>query len=377
MAPTADVSSEADLLMASDAVTSQQQTDWMADPSLLGSWQSWIKLVVICLVSVLIITSNILNIMGWMRVKHIAMATRIFLLNLSVSDLCVGLIACAPSIYPAVTASWPYGDIWCQVSGIMHGSSCAVSIWSISVVSLDRFLAVTWPMKYVTMVTKCRCAIVIGALWTCAIGTFVSACLTKSNFIYFQYQKVYIMCGLYWEYREFCVIASIYIPILCGSILLFSSVKIARALKTSSKFRQSSRGTHKSSVTSMNRKALKVVIATSTIYFILWGPYVTLVVSEALAPSLVNLTPDWLSFCVLWLANSNSGVNVLVYSFTNNAFRAHLLNLLLPCIRKDNIVENSLQSNDEAGDGRSRSIGHAPVSMDTRFQECRLEETCV
>ncbi|ELT87464.1 hypothetical protein CAPTEDRAFT_86905, partial [Capitella teleta] len=106
--------------------------------------------------------------------RHIAMATRAFLINLSVSDLCVGIIACAPSSYPAWTGRWPYGDIWCQISGIVHGSSVTVSIWSISLVSIDRFCAVTWPMRYNTMVTRCRCAMIIAGLWLCASVSFLA-----------------------------------------------------------------------------------------------------------------------------------------------------------------------------------------------------------
>ena len=34
---------------------------------------------------------------------------------------------------------WTYGDVWCQVSGVTHGMSITVSIWSISMIGLHRF----------------------------------------------------------------------------------------------------------------------------------------------------------------------------------------------------------------------------------------------
>ncbi|ELU03703.1 hypothetical protein CAPTEDRAFT_136526, partial [Capitella teleta] len=100
--------------------------------------------------------------------------TDAFLINLSVSDLCVGAVACAPSVYPAWTEHWPYGDIWCQISGVVHGSSVTVSIWSISLVSIDRFFAVTWPLKYSAMVTRYRCGVIILSLWSCALVSFLA-----------------------------------------------------------------------------------------------------------------------------------------------------------------------------------------------------------
>jgi len=55
-------------------------------------------------------------------------ATRLFLINLSSSDLLVGLIACAPAVLPAATDRWTYGDYlacpwqvdlrWCLVSSL-------------------------------------------------------------------------------------------------------------------------------------------------------------------------------------------------------------------------------------------------------------------
>ena len=34
---------------------------------------------------------------------------------------------------------WTYGDVWCQVSGVTHGMSITVSVWSISMIGLHRF----------------------------------------------------------------------------------------------------------------------------------------------------------------------------------------------------------------------------------------------
>jgi len=38
-------------------------------------------------------------------------ATRLFLINLSSSDLLVGLVACAPAVLPAATGRWTYGEL--------------------------------------------------------------------------------------------------------------------------------------------------------------------------------------------------------------------------------------------------------------------------
>ena len=100
--------------------------------------------VVIAIISSGIILSNIVNLIVLVSASAaMPWATRLFLINLSSSDLLVGLIACAPAVLPAATHRWTYGDVWCQISGITHGTSVTVSIWSISMIGLHRFALIT------------------------------------------------------------------------------------------------------------------------------------------------------------------------------------------------------------------------------------------
>jgi 7 transmembrane receptor (rhodopsin family) len=97
------------------------------------------ELIVVTVISTCIVVSNVVNLAVLMSLgTSMPWATRFFLINLSVSDLLVGVIACAPAIIPAATGRWIYGSMWCQVSGLTHGTSVTISIWSISMVGLHR-----------------------------------------------------------------------------------------------------------------------------------------------------------------------------------------------------------------------------------------------
>jgi len=108
----------------------------------VSSYESFITVVqttIVAVVSSGIILSNIINLIVLVSASAaMPWATRLFLINLSISDLIVGLIACAPAVLPAATDRWIYGDVWCQISGISHGTSVTLSIWSISMVGLHR-----------------------------------------------------------------------------------------------------------------------------------------------------------------------------------------------------------------------------------------------
>ena len=70
-----------------------------------------VQTAIIAVISSGIILSNIVNLIVLVSASAaMPWATRLFLINLSSSDLLVGLIACAPAVLPAATDRWTYGD---------------------------------------------------------------------------------------------------------------------------------------------------------------------------------------------------------------------------------------------------------------------------
>jgi len=70
-----------------------------------------LQTTIITFISSGIILSNIINLFVLVSASGaMPWATRLFLINLSSSDLLVGVIACAPAVLPAATHRWTYGD---------------------------------------------------------------------------------------------------------------------------------------------------------------------------------------------------------------------------------------------------------------------------
>ena len=100
---------------------------------------------IVLVVTIAIIVSNVVNIVVWSRITWIAPVTKFILLNLSMSDILVGSVACAPAVYSVFTGHWPFGVVWCQISGVIHSVSCSMSVWCIAMVGVDRYVAIIWP----------------------------------------------------------------------------------------------------------------------------------------------------------------------------------------------------------------------------------------
>ena len=70
-----------------------------------------LQTTIIAVISSGIVFSNIINLIVLISASGaMPWATRLFLMNLSVSDLLVGVIACAPAVIPAATHRWIYDD---------------------------------------------------------------------------------------------------------------------------------------------------------------------------------------------------------------------------------------------------------------------------
>ena len=183
-------------------------------------------------------------------------------------------------------------------------------------------------MTYTTWKSTRKAFIVILCLWTVAFASFIAPLLTKSDFVYYQFDKDENMCGLYWEYKWFCILTGVYIPILSGSLLVFTNFKIIRTiirrkqevLKTDGR----SSAAHRRGIS-----AVKLLLTTSSIYFLAWGPYVVATLLMCFIDG-VQLHGK-VRFFFIWLANSNSFMNVITFSVVYRAFRHEMKRFLRNC----------------------------------------------
>ena len=100
---------------ASNIQTSVNESDYnvtlSSDISNYERFITVLQTTIITLISSGIILSNIINLFVLVSASGaMPWATRLFLINLSISDLLVGVVVCAPAVLPAATHRWTYGD---------------------------------------------------------------------------------------------------------------------------------------------------------------------------------------------------------------------------------------------------------------------------
>ncbi|CAD5116786.1 DgyrCDS5636 [Dimorphilus gyrociliatus] len=297
------------------------------------------------LVAVLLVVCNIFSMNVLAMTKQIPKISRMCLINLAFADCMLGLISCAPSVPSSVTGTWLFGEVFCQISGMNLCANATVSIWSVLLVSIDRYFAILHPMKYRDIITEKRLRITIGFMWLGAYGLFVLPVLLSKRFIYYIYSPKEIVCGDFWQFAWFGIMAVVSVPVLTSIGLLYCTISIVLHLRAHKN--QISDGSKASDGASKrNIKAIKLLVITASAYYLAWMPY-AIHLFIVLIPKDPPFVHPVLKFCLLWTGMSNSFTNVLIYLSVYAAFRHNgliLINKVTCKLCLGKIIEKSHQS---------------------------------
>lgn len=91
--------------------------------------------------------------------------TNLLIINLAMADL-LFVVFCVPftgSDY--VLDEWPYGDVWCRIVQYLIVVTAHASIYTLVLMSLDRYLAVVHPIASMVIRTETHTTRAIVVLW--------------------------------------------------------------------------------------------------------------------------------------------------------------------------------------------------------------------
>lgn len=82
-----------------------------------------------------------------------------------------------------------------------------------------------------------------------------------------------------------------------------------------------------------SRRTINIITYASVAFFVFWSPYVVVLMVQCFVDSFKP--PPAVEFAVMWIANTNSAINVFIYSSTNTQFRRQCILLVsrLCCFR--------------------------------------------
>ncbi|XP_076371977.1 putative G-protein coupled receptor No9 [Tachypleus tridentatus] len=127
-----------------------------------------VSFVVLCVINVTIVGGNLLVILSVFTSAKLRTVTNFFIVSLAMSDLLVGLAVLPYSMTLEVLDVWVFGSTWCHIWLAVDVWLCTSSILNLCAISVDRYLAITRPVHYRSIMSSRRAKLVIAAVWVFA-----------------------------------------------------------------------------------------------------------------------------------------------------------------------------------------------------------------
>ncbi|XP_051027444.1 histamine H2 receptor isoform X2 [Acomys russatus] len=249
--------------------------------------------------------------------RRLRSLTNCFIVSLAATDLLLGLLVLPFSAIYQLSFKWSFGQVFCNIYTSLDVMLCTASILNLFMISLDRYCAVTDPLRYPVLVTPVRVAISLVFIWVISItlsflsihlgwnsrnetkgGNDTSKCKVQVNEVYG------LVDGL----------VTFYLPLLIMCVTYYRIFRIARE--------QAKRINHISSwkvATIREHKATVTLAAVMGAFIICWFPYFTTFVYRGLrGDDAINEVVEGI---VLWLGYANSALNPILYAALNRDFR--------------------------------------------------------
>ena len=254
--------------------------------------------------------------------------TNLFIVNLAISDLLILLIY-LPQTYILDYFSWPFGKIGCRLSIPLNEVFFAVSILTLTVITLERHRAIVQPFKK-TLGKKGAKAIIVG-LW---VVSYLTVGFPLSLIMEMKQYGDDNKCEMRWPSPLHRQLHTIFIASLAVVVPLFiialgyarmilamkkQSERIRRRTSTTNSIGRSSSFARDMYILEKNRKLIKMLIVLVVVFWICMLPLVVVaLVLEFLSidftrPGAIRLVEGLYTFSIS-LFFSNSAFNpVAIY----------------------------------------------------------------
>ncbi|XP_069486745.1 neuropeptide FF receptor 2-like isoform X2 [Ambystoma mexicanum] len=268
--------------------------------------------------------------------KHMRTVTNLFILNLAISDLLVGIFCMPTTLLDNIIAGWPFGSTVCTMSGMIQGISVSASVFTLVAIAVDRFRCIVYPFKQKLTITTA--ILIIAVIWVLAIAimcpTAVMSHVTEDRYFrvilgYHNQTSPIYWCREDWPNPEMrriyttVLFANIYLAPLSLIVIMYARIGIA-LFKSSGPAGGKQGPENRHGVSKKKQKVIKMLIIIASLFILSWLPLWTLMMLSDYA-NLTEVQSQVINIYIYpfahWLAFCNSSVNPIIYGFFNENFR--------------------------------------------------------
>ena len=261
--------------------------------------------------------------------------TSYFVLNLAVSDLLVCGIYFPTYITETIRillGTAKGSNLVCQISLTITGVSFALSVVNIMVLTIDRYISITLPLKYPNVVTSGRTRIALAVIWCAGFvnGGFIFAS-TKST-------GVPLICDVDMAVALTGSVVCFYIPLTATVVFNLKILRIARAQRRKIAVQLAVPSETSNSTTGSSRRHLARQFKLFKTFIIVFGcfifcvtPFPVIAMIDVVVCGGGCIPIEIISSFAI-LAGANSVLNAFIYGVRHEEYRrAFRILLSRPC----------------------------------------------
>ncbi|XP_029426383.1 histamine H2 receptor isoform X2 [Nannospalax galili] len=313
--------------------------------------------VILTILILITVAGNVVVCLAVSLNRQLRSLTNCFIVSLAVTDLLLGLLVLPFSAIYQLSFKWSFGQVFCNIYTSLDVMLCTASILNLFMISLDRYCAVTDPLRYPVLVTPVRVAISLVFIWVISITlSFLSIHLGWNSRNGTSRGNDTLKCKVQVNevYGLVDGLVTFYLPLFIMCITYYRIFKIARE--------QAKRINHISpwkAATIREHKATVTLAAVMGAFIICWFPYFTAFVYRGLRGD--DAINEVIEAIVLWLGYANSALNPILYAALNRDFRTAYQQLFCCRLASHNSRKTSLRLNN--------SLLSRSQSREARWQE--------
>ncbi|KAK2520083.1 Adra1a [Columba livia] len=101
--------------------------------------------------------------------RHLQSVTHYYIINLAVADLLLTSTVLPFSATMEILGYWAFGRIFCNIWAAVDVLCCTASIMSLCIISIDRYIGVSYPLRYPSIVTEKRGLLALLCVWALSL----------------------------------------------------------------------------------------------------------------------------------------------------------------------------------------------------------------
>ncbi|XP_061824706.1 mu-type opioid receptor [Nerophis lumbriciformis] len=270
---------------------------------------------IVCVVG---LVGNVLVMYIIVRYTKMKTATNIYIFNLALADALVTSTLPFQSVN-YLMGTWPFGDVVCKMVMSIDYYNMFISIFTLTTMSIDRYVAVCHPVKALDFRTPRNAKIVNVCNWilSSAIGLpviFLASAHVTSSSSTVDCKLLFPHPSWYWDTMlKICVFIFAFImPVIIITVCYGLMILRLKSVRMLSGSQEKDRNL---------RRITRMVLVVVAVFIVCWTPIHIFVIITALIniPSSTLQTITW-HFCIA-LGYTNSSLNPVLYGYLDENFK--------------------------------------------------------